>query len=499
MSLDSKKYEELQSSLKRSYPQIFSDPLLPRTVLVVPSLSLDAETLDKISGVHHYEERMLCILMLLRMPATKVIYVSSEMIAPAIIDYFLHLLPGIPANHARKRLKMFACHDASAEPLVQKILDRPRLVARIKNELGDLDSAHMTCFNSTELEAKLALELNIPLYACDPRLSEFGSKSGSRKIFKEADILLPEGYENLKSDKDLFGALVSLKSEDPSLSKVVVKLNEGFSGEGNAIFSYDNLQGELSDSIKSSIEDCLKFEAVGETWSKFSKKFNEMEGIVEKFVEGTNKRSPSVQGRINPLGVCEVVSTHDQVLAGPSGQVFSGCTFPADEEYRLEIQALGLKIGNLLAKYGVIGRFGVDFVSVYEKESWSHYAIEINVRKGGTTHPFMMLQFLTDGHYDSSTGLFVTKSGEPRFYTASDNLEEEIYKGLTPEDLIDISVENNLHFHGASQEGVVFHLIGALSEFGKLGVVCIGKTVERANELYQQTKDVLYREANQFK
>ncbi len=53
---------------------------------------------------------------------------------------------------------------------------------------------------------------------------------------------------------------------------------------------------------------------------------------------------------------------------------------------------------------------------------------------------------------------------------------------------------NGLHFHAATGEGVAFHLIGALSEFGKLGVVCIARTPERADALHQQTVTVLDRE-----
>jgi hypothetical protein len=41
---------------------------------------------------------------------------------------------------------------------------------------------------------------------------------------------------------------------------------------------------------------------------------------------------------------------------------------------------------------------------------------------------------------------------------------------------------------------VVFHLIGALSEFGKLGMVCVGPTLERARELFRATVAVLDRE-----
>jgi len=56
-------------------------------------------------------------------------------------------------------------------------------------------------------------------------------------------------------------------------------------------------------------------------------------------------------------------------------------------------------------------------------------------------------------------------------------------------------VNNGLHFDGASQQGVVFHLIGALSQYGKLGTVCIGDSHESAREFYRQTVSVLDREA----
>ena len=58
------------------------------------------------------------------------------------------------------------------------------------------------------------------------------------------------------------------------------------------------------------------------------------------FLEGEEKRSPSVQFRIDPLGEIEYVSTHDQVLGGPGGQVYLGCGFPADEAYRLAAYTL---------------------------------------------------------------------------------------------------------------------------------------------------------------
>lgn len=188
------------------------------------------------------------------------------------------------------------------------------------------------------------------------------------------------------------------------------------------------------------------------------------------------------------------MSTHDQVLGGPSGQIYLGASFPADAAYRCDIQAAGLRIGEVLRSRGALGRFGVDFVSVQAGERWRHLAIEINLRKGGTTHPFMMLQFLTDGVYDAATGLYLTPTGEPRYYYTSDNLQSPSYRGFSPDDLIDISVYHGLHFHGAEQQGVVFHLIGALSEFGKLGVVCLADSPQGAQRRYAETVAVLDRE-----
>jgi hypothetical protein len=108
-----------------------------------------------------------------------------------------------------------------------------------------------------------------------------------------------------------------------------------------------------------------------------------------------------------------------------------------------------------------------------------------------------MLQFLTDGHYDPTTGEFRTPAGRPCCYEASDNLEAPHYRGLTADDLIDIAVMNGLHFHSATQEGVAFHLLGALSEFGKLGLMAVAETPGGATALYNETVAVINREAGQ--
>ena len=115
----------------------------------------------------------------------------------------------------------------------------------------------------------------------------------------------------------------------------------------------------------------------------------------------------------------------------------------------------------------------------------------MNLRKGGTTHPFLTLRFLTDGHYEPSTGEFHAQNGHPKTYFASDTLQDPAYTGLHPDDLIDIAVYHGIHFHHSTERGTVFHLMGALSEFGKLGMVCIGDNLQQSRFLYRKAVSVL--------
>lgn len=486
-------FKYLQQNFRAQYECVFPDDCAPKTVVIIPSLTLDQEILAKIRGHVYYEERMLCMLMLLRMPNTHVVYVTSVPVDPVIVDYYLHLLPGITGYHARQRLTLLSCYDHDALSLTQKILDRPRLVERIRKAIPHGHLAHMACFNVTEFERTLAVRLGIPIYGCDPDYYEWGTKSKSRELFKACNLQVPDGFENLSDEEDIVQALTALKERNPLLRRAVVKMNDGFSGEGNAVFSYQNalLHQGLNHWIRQHLRDNLQIVAAGMDYDHFMSKFAQMRGIVEEFLEGSDKHSPSVQCRVSPLGRVDVISTHDQVLGGETGQVFQGAYFPAAHEYGPEIGAMGRVVAEFLRERGVLGRFSIDFLSVREGDKWHHYALEINLRKGGTTHPYLMLQFLTNGEYDEKNGLYYTANGLVRYYYCTDNLLHERYHGLTPQDLIDVAIENNLHFDATLQEGVMFHLIGALSQYGKLGMVCIGDSIEKAKHIYRQTVDVL--------
>src|SRR5213080_1409632 len=458
-------FDRLQKKLVPLWKSIERFNQDPQTIVVVPSMSIDAISAGAV--MQAYEERFLFLLLLLRQPRARLIYVTSEAILPSIIDYYLDLLPGVIPSHARPRLFLPSPLDGSVSPLSQKLLERPRLIERIRSLIPDPDRAHLVPFNTTNREKELALRLGIPMYGADPKFFPLGTKSGCRRIFMEENVPHPVGQENIGSKEDLLDAIAQMRAKKPSIQQVLVKLNEGVSGAGNAIIDLRGLApvAERGDPgrDKATLEErlrAMKFELEGVTYDSYMKKLQERKGVVEERIMGEEFRSPSVQLRVTPLGGVELLSTHDQLLGGPSGQSYLGCVFPADSAYASLITREAAKVGRRLAKEGVIGRFALDFVVVRANGKWEPYAIEINLRKGGTTHPFLTLQFLTDGTYDPETAIFTAPNGRQKFFVASDHVESPQYRTLTPDDLFDIVVRHNLHFGQTRQTGVVFHMMG---------------------------------------
>jgi hypothetical protein len=465
----------------------------PATSVVVPSLSLDHAELKRLSGWSFYEERLLFLLIRLRNPRARMVYVTSQPVHPMILEYYFQFLAGIPASHAFSRLTLLCAFDDSPRPLTEKVLERPRLIERIRQGIHDKDRAYLTVFNSTPLERKLAVLLGIPLNGVDPSLNHLGTKSGSRKAFKEAGVDLPFGFEDLRTEGEVSDCLYEMKKRDPKLRRAVVKLNESFSGEGNAVYRYPE---EFSRAAIKEETRHLQFSVPKETPEVYFDKFTRMGGIVEEFMDANEKLSPSAQLRISPAGKVMLISTHDQLLGGITGQIFLGCAFPADDQYRMSIQESARRIGEVLARKGVVSRFAIDFLAFRDnaKDEWKVSALEINLRMGGTTHPFLALQFLTGGALDEATGLFRSPSGHVKYYRATDNLRSENYRGLLPEDLIEILTINRLHYSHSTESGVLFHLIGALSQYGKLGVTAIANSRAEVENIYKHTLAVLDRE-----
>ena len=467
-------FDELQRNLiERLGGRGISD-LETGTIVVVPSITFPSEELRKIVGICHYEERLLCLLLFLARPDVRMVFVTSLPVDPVVVDYYLGFLED--PEDARARLKLIAVDDDEPRALSEKLLRSPDVIERIRQAAGAADEAYMLTFNVTPLEKSLSEQIGIALYGPHPELISLGRKSGSRRIAREAGVPVLDGAEDLWSLGEVASAIEALRARRPDLEAVVIKLNDGFSGQGNAIIDAGHLVTPLEESKTTFCSDA-------ESWPSFAQKIAAGGAIVEELERHPAAISPSVQMRIAPSGAFEVVSTHDQILGGPDDQVYLGCRFPARSHYRMDIQEAAVKVATVLSAKGVIGPFGIDFVVVPERAGNRIYLTEINLRMGGTTHPFLMARLVTGGIYDDATGELVV-DGRPKFYMGTDNLKSETYVGLNPADAIRVVTERGLAYDRDSGTGATLHLLGALGRFGKVGVTSIADSPHEAEERY---------------
>lgn len=449
------------------------------TLVIVPSITFPADELAKITGIQFYEERLLFLLLLLRAPELRVVFVTSLRVEEPIVDYYLSFIdekvrPG-------ERLYLIALWDPAPDALSEKLMRSEWALDRM-SELAD--EGVLLTFNVTGLERDIADRIGTPLYGCPPELVHLGSKSGSRRVAREAGVEALPGAEDLYSEEAVEREVAKLHAEHGDNHACVVKLNNGFSGQGNLIVELDDFTDLRASDHRFCAED--------EEWEGYFAKVANEGAIVELLLRGENIVSPSVQMRIGATGDFEVVSTHDQILGGPDGHVYLGCRFPARDDYRMAIQEAGRKVAAVLAGHGVVGSFGVDCLIDLQSSPTDVYLSEINLRLGGTTHPFLMAEYVTGGTYDEGTGHLMV-DGEPRFYSATDNLKDPRLIGMPPQDLIRAVADSGLAYDPATATGVTLHLLGALKRFGKVGAVCIASSPAEADELFGYLEGLLDR------
>jgi hypothetical protein len=264
---------------------------------------------------------------------------------------------------------------------------------------------------------------------------------------------------------------------------VVVKTDDSGAGDGNQVIGLS--PGTGPEEVRRQVEQFPR-------WYLADLRLG---GVVEELVSGTGFSSPSVQVEIPAAGEPVVCTTHEQVLGGPSGQVYFGCRFPAHRGYAGRLGAFGRAVGEALAARGAVGRFSVDFVAVRSGGGrWDLYALEINLRKGGTTHPFAALQALTSGRYDVRAGTWLCADGSRRFYEATDNLVDPEWLGRSPGEVIGTVAAAGLQFDRRTGVGVVLHMLSGLAVDGRLGLTAIGRTRAQATRLCAATVSALARD-----
>jgi len=454
----------------------------PRVVITLPSYSLDRSVYEHFGArLGPLEHRYLYIILRASQPGARVIYFSSRPVPDYVVDGYLGLVPASTRELVRRNSLLLSPDDPSPRPLADKIIENRSVLDAARQFVGN-DEALLEPWNVTECERELALALDAPMNGTDPALRSLGTKSAARKLFRAAGVPTPPGVEDVTTPEAVVAAVHTLRAANPGLAGVVVKLDDSVSGDGNVVLRFDGLvpgdEPATAGLVARSLPD----------WYVTTLRDG---GIVEELIVGDDFSSPSGQGELRPDGVVDVLATHDQRLGGEDGQVYEGCTFPARAAYAATITSHVQAVGNALCREGAIGRFAVDFAVVRRGTNWDVFALEINLRKGGTTHPFGVSRLLTGGKYDVESEGLLLSDGTTRCYGATDNLMDPAWRDRSAEETRHRLASAGVEYDRAERTGVIPHLLDCLPIDGRMGYTAIGRSREHVQQLEQRLEEAL--------
>lgn len=446
-------------------------------VVTMPSFSLAPSILAhygrRLDALEH--RYLVTMLMLARIPGCELVFVCSTHPGEEVLDYYLRLMPEEVRASVRARLHIVTAPGPEPGPVAAALLDHPEALARIEDLIAGRP-AMIEPWNVTAAEVAVAERLDVPINGTAPELWPMGFKSAGRRVFAEAGVPTPLGQEDVHDLSEITHAAARISRTHPHAQNVVVKHDNSGAGDGNLVIG-------LRDAHGNPVPRAALRRRIERAMPEWYRRDLRAGGVVEELVAGSSFASPSAQVDIAPDGSVTVLSTHEQVLGGDSGQVYAGCIFPANRAYTGELAGYAEAVGERLAERGARGRLSVDFVAVRRKH-WDVFGIEVNLRKGGTTHPFTVLRHLAPGHFEKATGDWVTdRDGTTRCYTSTDTLMDPAWTTLPPAAVISAVESAGVAFDREAGTGVVLHMLSGLAIDGRCGLTAIARSGGEARDM----------------
>jgi hypothetical protein len=482
-----------------------------RTYLLVNSYSFKD---DGTPGLNYYDMRPLAQILWAADPKVDVIFVTAMPVDESMIR---HVLQGHPkADEIRKRVHFVSLNDAGNDFLSQKLLD-PKHAGALTQIDGLIKKigapAALYPYMGGPYEWRIAAQLGIPdsVYAANPSMIYWGTKSGGRKVFKAAmerytgtkrvRVKLSDGAEDLYDADSAADELGRMLEKHPDWSKVAVKLNLGSSGEGNFFPTVTGF-GKLSvEERRRALLALLRSRPFGIPDEKTGKQDSFADALanegaaLEEFIPGIGRATfPSVQSEILPDGNVRILSSHEQILV--DGNNYVGAHLAADNAYRKVLERAAYEAAVELSKKGIVGRFGTDFAVIRQKDgTYDAYYIENNIRLTGTTHPLVAASGLTGASYDDGALRKAETSGKVRYKSMDHDVRPNLV-GLDVDGFLarfDKDDAKDLLFDPQRQSGVLFHLVPAVKAAGNVGYTIIGRNAHEVETIQKRLSAVLDR------
>jgi PGM1 C-terminal domain len=125
-------------------------------------------------------------------------------------------------------------------------------------------------------------------------------------------------------------------------------------------------------------------------------------------------------------------------------------------------------------------------------QPWRLYAVEVNLRQGGTTAPIIVLSSLLPGSHDDY-GRWRLPDRSARYYCATDHLGDPRWTGLPPGRVIAAVRSAGLEFDRRTGTGVVLHMLSGIAIDGGFGITAVGGSADQARHLFAAVRPVMDR------
>ena len=459
-----------------------------RTTLYVHTLNLNKWVMRKAAGetVPFYDERALpAAVAALTNPAAHPIVVLTRQPSATELDALFRSWPRGQRQRARGRRTGVCIPHAPGKSLLQTLRKRPAAREPLQEAVAAAkargDELRLSAYSVDGELARLGGLLEVPVWGATPQQRRFGTKAESRRWFDQAEVDHLEGsFEPLRDTQAIVTAISAYVEAHPRRTRVVLKHNNGASGQGIAFLELAGLSALNGAARRRAIEtrlqdpEQLRFavdrhkaadDATRDSWATFEDEVRKVGVVVEELV--ARPLELSVQLVIHPGGQVEVESCHRQLTRDGH---YLGCEQPVEPALAGRLAAIGAAVGEKLARAGVVGPVGIDVLGQRRRGADGSSelvlkACEINLRTPATRYAAQLAKGVTGAH--CVNGLLRPAEGGVVVYRQTDTLDRaalgDALARLTPETLLPLLERHGLLYDAARGDGIVPALLGALT------------------------------------
>ncbi|WP_431230460.1 peptide ligase PGM1-related protein [Paenarthrobacter nicotinovorans] len=448
-------------------PQVIKPSGMRRTLLVVLyAVDFDETVHSRYPEIGNFTERGLFHLSRLKDVGTEIVFIANGPVDSAVIDYHLGYVMSFKAAaavHARERLHIRTPRHLLDSGLSSSVLRDVELLNDLKHLAESADHVELLIYGSDPNTDAIGRVLGIrPSEGPSTVADTWGNKSGSKRAFERAGIRTPATSKlPVHSREELIEAAQDLFTDRCTAVIAKIDSTQFGSGIGNIVLNQDLFS---PDSLPSVLDRLLEVDDF--------RKNMELHGVVVQEYISEVHRNLGIFGTIDSLGAVRLGPCYEQT--SPEVNFGGAISGHLTSELCSSIRQATQKVGDLLYEEGYAGCFGIDFV---EDRFGRLYALEINVRKVGSYHPFAFVDIALSRSTDPERSADPITSGSVVIFRQMTVPSPGL---LSIDSLLSTLRNSGLLFSRKTGRGVILHILGAVPAFGLLEATCIGDNVSDA-------------------